>query len=213
MRQLFFKLMTKITAFLDPRLEKYRPPKKKPAPYKPESKEELIKVLKRTNKTVLSDAERNLIAGAMTFPIIPVRDIMEKKRNLTSVHEDDLLDALTQDRLYKTKQEYFPVLDKEENIIGLLKLDEFDALQLTEDTVGDHIEKEVCFVRGDYSLEMLLSAFLRSNQNFAIVVDHQGKIIGFVTLAHLMLKLFGTWPDETFEEDSNLSAVAARSKK
>ncbi len=213
MRKLFFKLMAKLTAYLDPRLEKYRPPKKKPAPYKPESKEELVKVLKRTSKSVLSDAERNLIAGAMTFPVVPVKDIMEKKRNLTYVHEEDSLDPLTLDRLYKTKQEYYPVLNAEENIVGLLKIDDFDALQLTEDKVRDHIDPEVCFVRGDYSLEMLLSAFLRSNSNFAIVIDHEAKIVGFVTLAHLMLRLFGRWPDETFDSDNNQDAVAKRSVK
>lgn len=211
MTKLKTKLMTRLTAFLDRRLEKYRPPKKH-IPYKPATKEELIKVLKRCNKTVLSDEERDLIAGAMAFPIRPVSAIMHSEKEITYLREVDHLDPLTLDRLYKTGQNTFPVKDSGDQIVGLLRLDNFDALKVTEDFVSDHMSHDVCYARIDYSLEMLLMTFSRANNNFALIVDRDANIVGYATLSDLMEELFGA-SNETFSADANLDAVAKRSKK
>ncbi len=211
MTKLFFKPMTSLTAFLDPRLEKYRPPKKH-TPYKPATKEELIKVLKRCNKSVLSDTERDLIAGAMAFPVLPISQIMHPEKDITYIREIDHLDPLTLDRIYKTGQSVFPIKDSADQISGLLRLDNFDALSVTEDFVSDHMSHDLCFVRADYSYEMLLTAFIRANNNFALVVDREEKVVGYVTLSDLMEELFGA-STETFSADNNLEAVAKRSKK
>lgn len=212
MSKLIFSIMTRLTAFLDPRLEKYRQPKKH-APYKPATKEELIKVLKRCNKSVLSDDERDLIAGAMSFSTRPVSAIMHAEADITYLRETDKLDPLTLDRLYKTGQNYFPVRDSGNQISGILCLEEIDTLKVTEDFVSDHISHDLCFVRKDYSLEMLLSAFIRTNNDFALVVNHDAEVVGYVTLTKLMEQLFGVTMSETFMDDSNITAVARRSQK
>ena len=211
MSKLFSKLMMRLTAFLDARLQKYRPPKKH-TPYKPATKEELIKVLKRCNKSVLSDDERDIIAGAMSFPVLPVSSIMRPEKEIAYLREVDKLDPLTLDRLYKTGQNCFPVKDSGDEISGLLRLDSLDTLKATEDFVSDHLSHDFCFARQDYSLEMLLAAFIRANNNFALIVDHDAKIVGYVTLAGLMEKLFGA-TNETFSDDASIEAVAKRSRK
>lgn len=211
MSKLFSTLMTRLTNFLDPRLEKYRPPKKH-TPYKPATKEELIKLLKRCNKSVLSDAERDIIAGAMSFPVMPVSSIMHSEKDITYLREIDPLDPLTLDRLYKTGQNCFPVKDSGDQISGLLRLDDLDTLKATEDFVSDHISHDFCYARQDYSLEMLLATFIRANNNFAFVINREGKIVGYVTLANLMEQLSGA-DNETFADDANLEAVAGRTRK
>ena len=59
---------------------------------------------------------------------------------------------------------------------------------------------------------MLLATFIRANNNFAFVINREGKIVGYVTLANLMEQLFGA-DNETFADDANLEAVAGRTRK
>ena len=90
--------------------------------------------------------------------------------------------------------------------------DSVETLKATEDFVSDHISHDFCYARQDYSLEMLLATFIRANNNFAFVINHEGKIVGYVMLANLMEQLFGA-NNETFADDANLEAVAGRTRK
>ena len=143
---------------------------------------------------------------------MPVSSIMHSEKDITYLREIDPLDPLTLDRLYKTGQNCFPVKDSGDQISGLLRLDGLDTLKATEDFVSDHISHDFCYARQDYSLEMLLATFIRANNNFAFVINREGKIVGYVTLANLMEQLFGA-DNETFADDANLEAVAGRTRK
>ena len=66
-KSLGFKIMAKITAFLDRKLAKYRPAKPKEPPYTPKTTEDLVALLKRTSQEILDTNARNLIATAMAF--------------------------------------------------------------------------------------------------------------------------------------------------
>ena len=215
MAQLFFKLMTKITASIDPHLEKYRPQAAEPEPelFLPESNEELIALLRSCPADVLSDSERRLIAGAMAFPIMPIRSIMHGRKALSYLNEDDKLDPLTLDRLYKTGEHCFPVRATDQSLVGILRVDKLDALKVTEDSVAEHMTKELCYVRADYSYEMALASFVRTGNDFAFVIDRQEQVIGYITLADLMSCLLSVAEAETFCSDTNPTAVAIRRKR
>ena len=66
MKSFFHKLMAKIVKWLDPKFAQFRTPEKK-IPFTPKDEKEFIGVLKRTPKNILTDDQRNLIAGVMTF--------------------------------------------------------------------------------------------------------------------------------------------------
>ena len=66
-KSLFYRIMAKFTAAIDPKLEKYRPPKKKEPPFTPKTEDELIGVIKRTPKTLLDAQARDLLSSAMAF--------------------------------------------------------------------------------------------------------------------------------------------------
>ena len=160
-KSLFYRIMAKFTAAIDPKLEKYRPPKKKEPPFTPKTEDELIGVIKRTPKTLLDAQARNLLASAMAFDKMAVSVIMSPKRDMEFLHETDY----------------------------------------------------VFFVRTDYTLEMLLATFLRTNSSYCIVINRDEKIEGYVTLDTLMYVLFGREIADSFDNDSNATAVAKRSKK
>ena len=199
MTAVFLKIMRSFVAWLDPKLERFRPPKQKKPPYTPKSSKALIELLKRTPESILSATQRTAIASAMSYQDIPVSQIMAKTEHVVTLHEDDILGALTLDRLYKTGLNTFPVLDQNERICGILRTDSIDTMR-------------VVFAPFIAAI-MLLSAFLRTNNNFCIVIDHTGEICGYVSLAMFILRFFGSDIIDNFELDADKNAVLARREK
>ena len=144
----FYKLMAKFTAKIYPKLEKYRPPKKKEPPFTPHTEEELIGVIKRTPKTLLDARTRNLLASAMAFDKMAVSVIMSPKREMEFLHETDFLGPLTFDKLYKSGANRFPILDQNDQVCGILNTDKVDPLAITEETpITKYMSTDVYFVR------------------------------------------------------------------
>lgn len=213
-KSLFYRIMAKFTAAIDPKLEKYRPPKKKEPPFTPKTEDELIGVIKRTPKTLLDAQARNLLASAMAFDKMAVSVIMSPKRDMEFLHETDFLGPLTFDKLYKSGATRFPVLNQDNQVCGILNTDDADPLAITEETpITKYMSTDVFFVRTDYTLGMLLATFLRTNSSYCIVINRDEKIEGYVTLDTLMYVLFGREIADSFDNDSNATAVAKRSKK
>ncbi len=213
MNSFFHKVMAKIVKWLDPKLVKFRTPEKK-IPFTPKDEKEFIGVLKRTPKNILSDNQRNLIAGAMTFDQIPVSEIMTERADIMLLNESDFLGPLLLDKMFKTGLTHFPVLDKEGNVFGYIDTEDIDPLKITEDQPLDHyINKKVYFARADYSLKMLLATFLRSDCTYCIVVNKEGRFVGAVTMDTLIAVLFGHHIRDTFDNDASPLAVAQRTEK
>ena len=213
MKSFFHKLMAKFVKWLDPKLAKFRTPEKK-IPFTPQNEKEFIGVLKRTPKEILSDNQRNLIAGVMTFDQIPVSEIMTERSELMLLNESDFLGPLLLDKMFKTGHTHFPVLDKDGHVFGYVNTEDIDPLKITEDQPLDaFINKKVYFARIDYSLQMLLATFLRSDCSYCIVVDKDANFIGAVTMDTLITVLFGHHVRDTFDNDASPLAVSKRTEK
>ena len=207
--------MTKFVHWLDPKLERFRAPKHKKPPYTPKTESDLAKLLQRTPDSVLSKTQRIAIASSMSYQTVPVAKIMARAEHVVTLHEQDVLGALTLDRLYKTGLTIFPVYDSNEQICGILRTDEIDPLKVVESEtrLADCIDRNIYYVRADYSLDMLLSVFIRTNNNFCVVIDHDGAICGFVSLDMFITKFFGEEIIDDFESDADRQAVILRSQK
>ena len=213
MKSFFQKLMAKLVKWLDPKVAKYRTPEKK-VPFTPNDETEFIGVLKRTPKDILNDNQRNLIAGAMTFDQIPVSEIMTERADLMLLSEADFLGPLLLDKMFKTGHTHFLVLDKDGNVFGYVNTEDIDPLKITEDQPLDHyINKKVYFARTDYSLQMLLATFLRTDSTYCVVIDKDQHVVGAVTMDTLIAVLFGHHIRDTFDNDANPASVAQRTEK
>lgn len=211
MTPVFFKAISRLVRWLDPRLQKYRP-KKITKPYTPSSEADLIKLLKRTPKDVLSKDQRALIAGAMSFDRTPVSKIMTPLSAMLFLKNTDFLGPLILDKLYKSGANYFVVLGSKKEISGLINTKNLDPLRISEDTPVSHfLDSTVFYIRADYSLDMALAAFLRTGANFLLVVNHDAEIIGSLDFSRLISVLFGHDVSDSFESDANLQAVSLRS--
>ncbi len=208
------KFMKKLTKWVDPVLEKYREPviPEEQPPYVVKDVNDLIGVLKRAPKEVLSGKQRALIASSMSFSEREVSEIMMPRSEITFVYEHDFLGPLMLDKLYQSGSSHFPVLSSDgHQVIGLIHTDQLNSLEIKNtDRATKYLDKTVYYLRADYSLEQAMAAFLRTNCFFFLVIDKNGQIVGLLTYQMLIDYLLGHVPYDDFEEDTSISAVMKR---
>lgn len=202
------KMMQKFVGWLDPKLAPYR---SKQPPFTPKDTKQLIDVLRRTPKSVLSARERDIIAAAMSFSNQYVKKIMIPESEIVYVKAREMLGPLTLDKLYKSGFLHFPVVDSKGEVIGVLHTDALNSLKVKEtDTAKNLLDPRVYYVRSDYTLEQAVAAFIRTNCYFFLVINDDEKIVGLLTYDALMSYLLGEDPVDDFEHDDDKTLVAKR---
>ena len=206
------KFMVWLANFLGPKLDKYRKNGDEvPEIFLPETEEDLIWVLKKLPEDVLKSSDREKIMAAMSFSAKKVRDIMLPRAEITFVHVNDFMGPLTLDKLYQSGFAHFPVLDVKGGIAGIIHTSSLNSLEIKDtDRAASFLDKKVFYMRDDYTLTMALSAFLRTNSYFFMVVNHDGQVVGLLTLKMLISRLVGELSEDDFSEDKNVMAVAKR---
>ena len=206
--------MKKLTKWVDPKLEKFREPVEpaKQPPYVVKDLDDLIGVLRRCPKEVLSGKQRAIIAASMSFGDRQVSEIMMPRTEITFVYEHDFLGPLMLDKLYQSGSSHFPVLSSDRHqIVGLIHTDQLNSLEIKNtDRATKYIDKTVYYLRSDYTLEQAMAAFLRTNCFFFLVVDKNGQIVGLLTYQMLISYLLGYVPRDDFSEDTSIAAVMKR---
>ena len=209
MAPLFYKMMTKIVRFLDPKLERFRPPKRA-IPYTPKNHRELEAVLGRSSEKIISEHQKYIVSALLRLDKISTQDLMIPKAKLALLKEGEKLSMFTLDRLSKSGADDFPVLNKEGQVLGIVHREDIDIAHVSEDdNIDSYLDTKLYFVRPEYSVDQLLSMFLRTGQGYALVIDSDMHFVGAVTLARLFSMIFDVIPDD-FCEDSDIWSVANR---
>jgi len=179
--------------------------------YTPQSEKELIQAIRRAPREVLSVRDRNLISGAMSFQKRKASLITMPREDITFLNDSDFLGPINLDKLYKTGDTIFPVMNKAKNVCGLLRTDKLDLLHITKDQpVTKLMEHDVAFARDDYTLEQLLAVFLRNHTDYVLIVDKNEQLLGYAELSTLIAILFNREIKDDFSNDSSSIAVSRR---
>lgn len=177
----------------------------------PESQEELVKLLASLDKEVLGAWERRVIAAVMSLPETMVKDLMLTENEVFFVKEEEFLGPLTLDKLHKTGFLKFPVRGKSGEVVGVLKTEELNRLEVKEEKLAKEImERKVLYVRDDYEIGRLLMVMTRTNEDFFVVVDRNKRVVGVVSLEIFLKWLIGKIPEDDFRDDSDAGKVAKR---
>ena len=177
----------------------------------PESLPDLVWFLKRVPEGVLTPNERKVLVSSMTFSDSFVADIMLPRNQITFVHENDFMGPITLDRLYQTGFSHFPVLGARGEITGVLHTKALNSLEIKEtDRASAYLDPNVYYMRDNYTLEQAMAAFLRTNCYFFMVVNSNGTLVGLLTFKMLISHLLGKAPEDDFEADGDVDAVAKR---
>lgn len=201
--------MSKIVRSLDPKLERFRPPKRS-TPYVPKNRRELEGVLNRSSETIINDQQKYIVAALLRLDKIRVKDLMIPKSKMALLKEEDKLSMFTLDRLSKSGENIFPVLNKEGQVLGVVHREDIDIAHVSEDdNISPYLDTKLYFARPDYTVDQILSVFLRTGQGYVLVIDEKMHFVGSVTLARFFSMIFDVVSDD-FCEDSDIWAVANR---
>ena len=191
---MFESLMRRFVSFIDPKLAKYRRPQAKPSPvkYTPHSLEEVINVIQRTPKSVLSDEDRSRIAAIMSFDDRTVGDLMAPRDKIVFVERDEVLGPLILDKLYKSGFTNFPVIDGRKNVVGILHTEALNALEIKKtESASKYMSKSVNYLYEKDTLAGAVAEIERTNSYYFLVRNAQDGIVGCFTVQMLMDYLLG----------------------
>lgn len=208
------KILEKFTRWVDPKLEKYRTPKPEPEPepYLPQTLADFLWFLKKTPTEILTVEDRARIAAVMSIRERRVREIMMPITEVTFVHEHDFLGPLMLDKLYKSGQEYFPVLSTGgKTVSGIIHTGALNSLEIeATERAAKYMEREVYFLREDYALEQALAALFRTKSYLFMVINKNGEIVGTLGLQKLVEEVVGEVKDDNFFGDDSIKDVCSR---
>lgn len=176
----------------------------------PQSKEELINLLRDAHSRELIDSETlSMIEAVIQFTQMRVRDIMLPKKQMTSIRHDadyqEIISIVTQ-----TGHSRFPVTGEHgEEVIGILHAKDLLRFQGQNGVDFDLYEiiRRATFVPESKRLDLLLSEFRNNRNHMAIVVDEYGEVNGFVTIEDIIEQIIGDIEDEfDIDEESYIKA-------
>jgi CBS domain containing-hemolysin-like protein len=139
--------------------------------------------------------ERNLkiLANALDFAEIKIRECIVPRTELVAVSVNDTLEHLRQKFSSSGNSKILVYDGSIDNIIGYIhhsKLFEIPVSSIRRMT------KEAPIVPATMGAQKLLSIFIRTNKNLAVVVDEFGGTAGIVTIEDIMEEIFGEIEDE-----------------
>ncbi|MCX7117987.1 MAG: CBS domain-containing protein [Legionellales bacterium] len=177
----------------------------------PQSIEQLITVIRETQKQEIIDTETlTMIEGVILFSQMQVRDIMLPKNQMTCIdHETTLSNVFT--IVTESGHSRFPVTDSKQEVIGILHAKDLLRLKTHENTDNflSDIVRQATFVPESKRLDLLLSDFRANRNHMAIVVDEYGAVSGFVTLEDIIEQIIGDIEDEfDIDEEAYIKAHA-----
>jgi len=230
LRDLWRSFLKSFARWADPKLEPYRDKKlskdfddmKKSVvveeatyapvvPMAPETREDLFALLREAPMTVLTGNERKAMAAILDLPLTQVSEIMTPEKKIVFVDQDEKMGPLVLDKLYHSGFTYFPVVNGQKHIIGTLHTALLNSLDVKDTKPAkDVMEPRVYYIRADYTLEQALKAFLRTNSQLMLVVDHYERLAGMLTFEQMLSFLFDAKFQDDFAKDDDRLAVAKR---
>lgn len=181
------------------------------APAAPETREELLALLREAPMTVLTGQERKMITALLNLPNAWVSEVMTPGSKVVFVDKNEVLGPLILDKLYRSGFTHFPVIDGREQIIGTLHTAQLNSLDVKDTkTAQEVMQRQVYYLRDDYNLEQALKAFLRTGSQIMIVIDRYEKFKGVLTFKQITEYIFTEKFQDEFDRDEDRSAVSKR---
>lgn len=178
----------------------------------PESREELLTVLKEAQAQGVLDSDALLmIEGVLDVSEARVRDIMIPRPQIEIIDANDSLEAILEMMLESSHSRYPVMLDKE--IVGiLLAKDVLRAVvkgELKDKEDLQKIYREANFIPESKRLNVLLREFKSSRNHLALVVDEYAELAGLVTIEDVLEQIVGDIEDEhDIDEDESIQKRA-----
>lgn len=163
--------------------------------YEPEDLLELLERQPDQAGNRIPEHVLQLAARALAFSARPASAIARPLKKAVLVNADDSIGPVLLDQLHQADQSTFLVYkDERDNIVGSLAL--ADAVRARQGgRVFDLVRGGLAFVHEDFSLREALTAFQKTGQRVAVVINGFEESIGIITLDELLTELLGPATD------------------
>ena len=138
----------------------------------------------------LEKEELKLHENIFTFYDLKIETIMTPAAEVISIQLDFPMEK-TDEIIRASSHNYFPVLEKDDKVIGFLCAREYYKDQ--QKAIRDHI-RTACTLTKTQRASELLQKFKAMKNNFGIVVNEQGQLTGLVTMHDIGESLIGEIP-------------------
>ncbi len=193
--------MTSVPALLGSKAKKWLKRFGRMLGSEPQTKEQIIEMLKDARSRSLFDAEAlSMMEGVLQVADLRVRDIMIPRADLVYVRRDDPLDEILRIAI-ESAHSRFPVIgDDKGEVVGILLAKDMLPFCVRKDdrrvfNIRDLLRSAV-FVPESKRLNVLLKEFRTSRNHMAIVVDEYGNASGVVTIEDVLEQIVGEIEDE-----------------
>ena len=162
-----------------------------------QERQDLIRFLQQlASNRVIGRKELGIIEGTLKISTMQVREIMIPRAQITAVQEeDDLATFLPQ--LIKSSHSRFPILNKEDKVIGiLLAKDLIPHIKKKENINLDELKRPAILIPESKRVNVLLDEFRNKRIHMAIVIDEHGLTAGLVTIEDVIEEIVGEIEDE-----------------
>lgn len=178
----------------------------------PESREELVTVLKEAQSQGVIDADALLmIEGVLDVSESRVRDIMIPRLQIEIIDATETLESILETMLESSHSRY-PVMQGKEIVGILLAKDVLRAVVKGELNSKEDLQKiyrDPIFIPESKRLNVLLREIKASRNHLALVVDEYAELAGLVTIEDVLEQIVGDIEDEhDIEEDANIQKRA-----
>jgi magnesium and cobalt transporter len=165
----------------------------------PETKEQLIELLRAAKNRALFDTEAlSMMEGVLQVADLQVRDIMIPRAQMDVVARDDSLEEILP-KVVESGHSRYPVIGEDRaEVVGTLLAK--DLLQFFGEKAKRfklrNVIRSAVFVPESKRLNVLLREFRASRNHMAIVVDEYGAAAGLVTIEDVLEQIVGEIEDE-----------------
>ena len=175
----------------------------------PETREELLNVLKEAKSKALIDQESmDTIERVFQVSELRVRDVMIPRAQMVVVNKDDDPEDILP-VLIASAHSRFPVIDDDDRdkVVGILLAKDLLRYFHNEEeqfNIKDVLRSAI-FIPDSKRLNVLLTEFQENRNHMAIVVDEYGGVDGLVTIEDVIEQIVGDIEDEhDIDEEENM---------
>ncbi len=170
--------------------------------------EDLLGDLKDNKESRINEDELLIIKNSIALTEEQVSEVMKKYSLVHGVSDKDSISPVIMDEIYKSKQQFIPVLNDEQVIIGMIDLNRLSIS--SKGSIQDHMNSELYYLNENDNLAYALNAFKTTNSPVFIVVDQSENYSGILTFNDLVNKLIGHIPGNPIDEFTSLSSAARK---
>ena len=168
-----------------------------------EISEEEIKLLvdRGTEKGILTDDEQEIIQNVFEFDDLPVGEFATHRTEVDLLWMDDSPEQW-ETVINETRHSIYPVCgETADEVVGILDAKDFFRLRDRTKEALHRLVRPAFFVPETVKADLLFRQMKKSRNQFAVVLDEYGGMVGIVTIYDLVEQLLGDIePDEPGEE-------------